>query len=144
MSALIQDVPLWPRLRSEGDCVSHVSESVGDGIFNGGWLSYNDDIEIESQFNVSRLRFPAVTEIIPLDLLSENQCGRVVEIAGPTGWKHRLEELGLREGAFVRVIRRGEPCILALNGQRLSLRGAVSSAVLIEVVSSESPAGLTC
>ncbi|WP_437231174.1 FeoA family protein [Planctomicrobium sp. SH661] len=70
---------------------------------------------------------------MPVEALRENQCGRVVEIVGPTDWQHRLEELGLREGKSVRLIKQGEPCILAIQDQRLSLRCEPGTMVLVEV-----------
>lgn len=75
-----------------------------------------------------------VSEIVPLEALAENESARVVELVGPEDWCHRLEELGLRVGCLVRLIKRGEPCLLALSDQRLSLRCDPSTMVLVEPV----------
>ena len=76
-----------------------------------------------------------VSHLIPIDLLNPNESGRVVEITGPESWKHRLQEFGLREGIHVRMVKRGEPCILAVDGQRFSLRADKSAMILVEPAS---------
>jgi len=74
-----------------------------------------------------------VSEILPVEALAVNQSGRVVEIVGPSAWQHRLEELGLSSGKLVRLIQGGEPCIIGLNDQRLSLRCEPGTMLLVEV-----------
>ncbi len=81
-----------------------------------------------------------MTEIIPVEVLGENQQGRIVELVGPPSWRHRLEEMGLRPGVEITLLRRGRPCIIALDGQRLSLRGDAETMVLVEPVPAEVPA----
>ena len=71
-------------------------------------------------------------EVLPLDLLRVGESGKIVEIVGPVEWKHRLEELGLREGCEVRVVKSGEPCILAVGGHRLSFRPDAGTMILVE------------
>ena len=41
--------------------------------------------------------------------------------------------MGLREGAHVRMIRAGSPCIVALDHQRLSFRTDEAAVVFVEV-----------
>ena len=60
--------------------------------------------------------------ILPLDQLRINEVGEVVEIVGNASEVHRLSEMGLHHGTRIRVVRRGTPCLLALDGKRLSLR----------------------
>jgi Fe2+ transport system protein FeoA len=79
-----------------------------------------------------------VTEIIPLDALVEGQCGCIVDLSGPLSWRHRMEEMGLREGMLVRLVKRGQPCIVAVEDRRLSLRLDPSFLILVEVVPAES------
>ena len=74
-----------------------------------------------------------MAEILPVELLNENQGGRIVDVMGPTDWQHRLEELGLQTGQQVRLIRRGEPCIIAVQDHRLSLRCEPGTMILVEV-----------
>ncbi len=80
-----------------------------------------------------------VQEMIPLDLLKEGESGRVVEVVGPDGLVHRLKELGVREGALVRMVKTGEPSILAINGHRLSFRGDPATTVFVEVAMADGP-----
>ncbi|WP_437184887.1 FeoA family protein [Planctomicrobium sp. SH668] len=74
-----------------------------------------------------------MSEILPIEAMHENQHGRIVEIVGPMNWQHRLQELGLCEGKLVRLVKRGEPCILAIHDQRLSLRCEPGTMVLVEI-----------
>ncbi len=60
--------------------------------------------------------------VLPLELLKSNEQANIVEMSGDDGLVHRLAEMGLRVGALIRMIRPGAPCLLALNGKRLSLR----------------------
>lgn len=81
-----------------------------------------------------------VQEMIPLELLREGETGRVVDVIGPEAWVHRLKELGVREGALVRMVKSGEPLILAIQGHRLSFRADPTTTVFVEVESaSNSP-----
>jgi len=79
-----------------------------------------------------------VSEILPLEALSIGQQGRIVDFVGSDDWKHRLEEMGLREGAVVQLLRQGEPCLIGIGTQRLSLRCDPSMMVLVETILSSS------
>lgn len=68
---------------------------------------------------------------IPLQLLRTNDEASVVELVGQTGQVQRLAEMGLREGVAVRMVRPGHPCLLALDGKRLSLRLSSDVNVLV-------------
>lgn len=72
-------------------------------------------------------------ESFPLDLLDAGQCGAVAALLGEPGAVHRLEELGLRRGAEIEMIRPGSPCIVRLGGQRLCLRPDDSVHVLVRL-----------
>jgi ferrous iron transport protein A len=66
---------------------------------------------------------PGIQEtVLPLDLLQANEEASVVDLIGDDAQIHRLAEMGLRVGAVVRMVRPGSPCLLALNGKRLSVR----------------------
>ena len=75
-----------------------------------------------------------MSQIVPLEVLGENESGRIVEILGPEAWRHRLDELGLREGCLVRLIKRGQPCLIAIDGQRLSFRSDPAAMILVEAL----------
>lgn len=76
--------------------------------------------------------------VLPLELLNVGESGRVVEISAPNDWGHRLQELGVREGATVRMVRSGEPSIIAVDGHRFSFRCDPSTSILVEVAESTS------
>lgn len=73
------------------------------------------------------------SQIVPIDLLQASECGRVVEMVASEDWLHRLAELGLREGVTVRMVKPGEPSIIAVQGHRFSYRCDSSTMVLVEV-----------
>ena len=77
--------------------------------------------------------------MIPLDLLQSGEVGRVVAIEGEASLANRLEEMGLREGVLVRMVRPGSPCIVAVDDHRLSFRGENAAAVLVEPVAAALP-----
>ena len=73
-------------------------------------------------------------DCVPLPLLQREGWAEVVDIAGPVGWKGRLAELGLRIGAFVRMIQPGSPCLFQVGGARISLRCDELSDILVRPV----------
>ncbi|NNJ27511.1 FeoA family protein [Alienimonas chondri] len=73
----------------------------------------------------------AAGTLIPLDLLRTGESGTVAEILGDPPSVHRLEELGLRIGAAVRVLREGPPSLLALGTQRFCFRPDSGTTVLV-------------
>ncbi len=74
-------------------------------------------------------------DAIPLETLETGQAGRVVEVDAPDDWRHRLAELGLREGVVVRLVKGGTPCLIGIGTQRLSLRIESSVMILVEALS---------
>ncbi len=80
---------------------------------------------------------PGIQEsILPLELLQANEEASVVDLIGDDVQIHRLAEMGLRIGANVRMVRPGSPCLLALDGKRLSIRLASGIDVLVAAVTS--------
>ncbi len=61
-------------------------------------------------------------DLIPLSLLTPGQSAHVGQINGRPDAVHRLEELGLRGGATVEMVRSGSPCIIRLAGNKLCFR----------------------
>src|SRR3990172_2873137 len=58
---------------------------------------------------------PAVAlmpELVPISLLSAGQVAEVRQVVGPPEQVRRLEELGLRDGAVLEMVRSGSPCIV--------------------------------
>lgn len=76
------------------------------------------------------------TQVVPLDLLRPNESGLIVEMVASDEWLHRLKELGLREGAKVRMVRPGCPCIVAVDGHRFTYRCDPSTLILVELQTS--------
>jgi ferrous iron transport protein A len=68
---------------------------------------------------------PWSQEAQPLARLRRGQAARVVELAGESGLRHRLEALGLRPGQRIQVLRRapwGGPLHLQVGMTELMLR----------------------
>lgn len=70
-------------------------------------------------------------DLLPLEMLHANEVGQVVELLGNEAQVHRLAEIGLRIGAQVRMVRPGSPCLLAIDGKRLSVRLNLDLIVLV-------------
>lgn len=75
-----------------------------------------------------------VEHIVPLELLNANEEARIVELCGDDPQIMRLQEMGLRAGVSLRMIRPGSPCIVAIAEQRISFRGNDNGEVLVEVL----------
>lgn len=66
---------------------------------------------------------PGIPEtLLPIDLLKANEEASIVELLGDESQIHQLAEVGLRIGASIRMVRPGAPCLLAIEGKRLSIR----------------------
>ena len=75
---------------------------------------------------------PGIPEtVLPLELLKANEQASVVELIGDEQQIHRLAEMGLRVGVAIRMLRPGAPCVLAIDGKRLSLRLGADLEVLV-------------
>jgi ferrous iron transport protein A len=61
-------------------------------------------------------------EFITLSALRPGQVAEIGEVVGPLAHIRRLQELGLRTGAFLQMIRCGSPCILRVDGSTLCFR----------------------
>ncbi len=103
-----------------------------------GWLLQFDNLMRLSLNSFLRAVMSASisSPIVPLDVLQVDECGCVSEIIASDEWKHRLGELGLREGVNVRMVKTGEPCLLAVAGHRLSFRCDPSTMVLVQLTES--------
>jgi ferrous iron transport protein A len=71
--------------------------------------------------------------VVPLEMMTTGEQGRVCTLDGSPEFVVRLEEMGLREGVSVRMVRSGSPCILAVNDHRFSLRFDDCATVLVEL-----------
>jgi ferrous iron transport protein A len=71
--------------------------------------------------------------VVPLESMATGEQGRIHALDGSPEFVVRLQEMGLREGVPVQMVRAGSPCILSVNDQRLSLRFEDSTTVLVEL-----------
>jgi ferrous iron transport protein A len=63
-----------------------------------------------------------VTGSIPIYALRPGEIAEIHEIVGPTEHVRRLEELGLRSGSVLEMVRSGSPCIIRVGGSKLCIR----------------------
>lgn len=70
-------------------------------------------------------------ELVPLSVLRSGQIGEVGQLVGAPDQVRRLEELGLRAGARLEMIRGGAPCIIRVDGSKLCFRNDDSLRVLV-------------
>lgn len=77
-----------------------------------------------------------------LDQIPQGQLVRVVSVGGSDAIARRLDDLGVRKGVEIEVLRRaplGDPTVFELHGYQLCLRRAESAR--IEVAESASSPG---
>lgn len=72
-----------------------------------------------------------MNDSIPLQCLEVGTSGAVTAVVGNGDFVHRLNEIGLRQGAEVQMVQSGRPCIVRVNGQRLCLRADELLRVLV-------------
>jgi Fe2+ transport system protein FeoA len=70
-------------------------------------------------------------DLLPLHLLPAGCSARVAELVGNLDQVHRLEEMGLRRGAVVKMLQPGTPCVVHLEGSRLCFRHSEVVGVLV-------------
>jgi ferrous iron transport protein A len=70
-------------------------------------------------------------EFTPLSALRPGQVAEIGEVVGPLAHIRRLQELGLRAGALLQMIRCGSPCILRVDGSTLCFRDDDSLRVVV-------------
>jgi ferrous iron transport protein A len=74
-----------------------------------------------------------VLQTIPLEMLRVGEEGRVAQVDGDGPFVARLAEMGFREGALIRMLRAGSPCIVAVDDHRMTYRGDERAVILVAV-----------
>lgn len=69
--------------------------------------------------------------MIPLHLLPAGETARIAEVFGHPEFVHRLDEMGLRVGTQIEMVKAGSPCIVRLDDQRLCFRPEDCSGILV-------------
>jgi ferrous iron transport protein A len=64
-------------------------------------------------------------------MLAAGQVAEVSQLVGPPERIRRLEELGLRRGARIEIVRAGSPCIIRVGESRLCVREDAQVRVLV-------------
>lgn len=72
-------------------------------------------------------------ELVPLSALRHGQVAEIGQLLGSTEQVRRLEELGLRCGARLEMLRRGTPCIIRVEGNKLCFRDDASLRVFVRI-----------
>lgn len=70
-------------------------------------------------------------ELVPVTLLHSGQIAEVGQLVGPPEQVRRLEELGLRTGVRLEMVRSGSPCIVRIDGSTLCFRDDETLRVLV-------------
>ena len=74
------------------------------------------------------------SNLLPLEVLRAGEWADVAEVHGEPHWISRMAELGLRTGSRLQVLRFGSPCLLRLDGSRLSLRSDLAMQIWVRPV----------
>ena len=70
-------------------------------------------------------------EFLPITLLAAGQVAEVSQLIGPPESIRRFEELGLRTGAHIEIVRAGSPCIIRVGESRLCVREDAQVRILV-------------
>lgn len=63
-----------------------------------------------------------MSDLIPLNSLRQGDVASVSQLVGLPDHVRRVEELGIRSGARVEIVRGGSPCILRIGGSTFCFR----------------------
>jgi ferrous iron transport protein A len=74
-----------------------------------------------------------MSQLIPLKALRPGQVAVIRQMLGPAEQIRRLEELGLREGTRVEMVRSGSPCIVRSGAAKLCLRHDELLSLMLEL-----------
>ena len=79
---------------------------------------------------------PIRVPVMSLMMLKADTQVRVVSIGGGHGMRHRLAEMGVKEGSILKVIRNssGGPVIVEVMGGRLVVGRGMAARVFVEAV----------
>jgi Fe2+ transport system protein FeoA len=72
--------------------------------------------------------------LLPLELLRPGEWAEVHEVSGEPAWVGRMAELGIRHGSRLQVLQPGSPCLLSVDGCRLSVRGDCACQIFVRPV----------
>ena len=61
--------------------------------------------------------------MMPLDLLANGQQACIADVSGNPQVVVRLREIGIEPGAMVTMVRRGSPCIIAVDKSSVHIPG---------------------
>ena len=69
--------------------------------------------------------------VLPLSGMRRGQRARIDAILGPPEWVKRLREIGLRDGAEIRMLRQGPTSMIRLGYQTLCVRCNEATQVVV-------------
>jgi ferrous iron transport protein A len=70
-------------------------------------------------------------ELIPITSLFPGQVAEVRQVVGRSEQIRRLEELGVRAGVMLEMVRGGTPCIVRVGATKLCFRDGELCSVLV-------------
>ena len=70
-------------------------------------------------------------DLVPLQQLGSGQTARIGRLVGCPEHVQRMEEMGLRSGATVEMVKSGVPCIVELSGARLCFRESDAFSIFV-------------
>jgi Fe2+ transport system protein FeoA len=76
-----------------------------------------------------------MSDMIPLLQLTAGAIAEIGQLIGAPHDVHRLEELGVRNGAKIEMVRSGNPCIIRLAESKFCFRPSEAVGVLVRVAS---------
>lgn len=78
--------------------------------------------------------------MVPLQFIGSGEWADIAQVYGEPVWISRMAEMGLREGSRVQILQPGSPCLLQLNGSRISLRTEGTMQILVHPVATNGSA----
>lgn len=74
-----------------------------------------------------------MSELVPVTFLRTGEVAEIGQLVGAPDQVRHLEELGLRTGTRLEMVRTGSPCIVRVDGSTLCFRHDENLSVLVSM-----------
>ncbi len=72
--------------------------------------------------------------MLPLECLQRNENAEIAEVVGDPRWVARMADLGVQNGAHLRMVAPGTTCLFELGQCRLCLRSDASNCIYVRPI----------
>lgn len=116
----------WEKLAEDQAAVLYRRKQPHSGLTNR-----HQPVSLDLRRNLNNQPGEAMG-LVPLELLKCGESGTIADVSGNEHWVCRLNEMGIRAGVRLTVLRSGSPTLLQVGSGRLSLRLNETIQILVQ------------